>query len=124
MNYNLRPLKATDLFSIANILGKAGLKNFAPVFKEMTQSSNKAPASTDEDATEIGMEFAFAIAGILAENINKVETDLFKFLASVAQVPVNVVQNATPAEFAQLITDVVSMPDFKDFFSLATARLK
>lgn len=115
MATELRSLKATDLFTIAGIIGKIGLKDFGSILKTDNDS---------DDVEEIGLEVGLNIAGVVAENLDKCEDQIFKFLASVSNQSVNNVKNLPPVEFFDLVIAVFSMPDFKDFFTRASQLFK
>lgn len=120
MAFELRALKATDLFSLAKIIGKIGLREFGELFKE----ANIGQDLVEGNEESIGMEIGFAFAGILAENLEVCEDDLFKFLGNLTNEKPQTIKDCSPADFIDLIIAVVQLQDFKDFLQRASQFAK
>ena len=97
MEFNLRPLKSTDLFAMVRILNGIGfdkLKECINVSK-INEARKKLSAEENKDdvIAEIGIEVVTSIAGVLLENIPTIETDLYNFMGSVANMKTKEVAN-------------------------------
>lgn len=111
--WELRALKASDLFPLAGIIGKLGLKELGGHFAQFTE---------DEEPDTMGI--VVAIASVIAENAEAVEDDVYKFLASLAGVKPKTVGDLPPAEFVSLIEAVVTLDGFSDFFNQVSKFVK
>ena len=58
----------------------------------------------------------FDIAGIVISNIPEAEADIQKFIASLTGLNVMQVKALPLADYGEIILDVVTNEDFKDFF--------
>ena len=123
----LRRLQATDLFSMVKILNGIGLKNFKDVIdtdkiKEMRKSINDDNA--EQVVSDIGMNVVMSVLSVILENLPSVETDLYNFVGSVANMKAKDVAKMDAIEFIDLITAIFQKEEFKDFFKRASKLIK
>ena len=123
MEFTLRRMTSADIFPICTIIKKIGIDEVkkivnSPEMREMIGKGDKV------DATSIGMSFMLDVASLVVGNIPKIETDLYKFLASMTKMSEKELRDISPADFLDLIIAVVKHEDFKDFFSRASQLLK
>ncbi|MDQ9831246.1 hypothetical protein RFX70_20900, partial [Acinetobacter baumannii] len=78
-----------------------------------------ANGSKNVDIADIGIMVAVDIAGIILENYENVQDQLFSWLASVAGKEKPEIESLSLAEFAELLYCVVQKEEFKDFFKVA-----
>ena len=116
-NYELRKLEAKDIAPMASIINKIGWKQFKDAF----QSVN---AKEMTDLTSVGMTVAFDIVGIVLANYEKCQADVFSFLASLSGLKVKQIESLSPAEFAEMVIDVVRKEEFTDFFMVVSKLFK
>lgn len=125
-NYELRPLVASDMGSICKIITAIGVRQFKECFnidqfKEMVSKEDKEE-DKEEDKTEsfdieaIGLNIVFDAAGIIIANIPKAESEIQAFLASLTGMPITVIKNIPFADYGEMIIDVVTKEEFRDFF--------
>ena len=120
-NYELRKLEAKDIAPMASIINKIGWKQFKETFK---QSDIKADKDGMIDLTALGMAVGFDIVGIVMANYEKCQADIFGFLASLSGLKVKQIESLSPAEFAEMVIDVVQKEEFKDFFMVVSKLFK
>lgn len=113
MSFELRELKAGDLFPLAGIIGKLGLKELGSQFSQFT-----------EDSEPDVMEIVMAVASTIAENAETVEDDVYKFLASLSGLKPKEVSELNPGEFVSLIEATVKLEGFTDFFDQVSKFIK
>lgn len=107
-NYELRPLVASDMGAICKIISAIGIRQFKECFKiEDFKEGN---------AEQVGFGVVFDIAGIIISNIPKAEKEIMAFLSSVTGWKVCVLEAMPIADYGELIIEVVTKDDFKDFF--------
>lgn len=107
-NYELRPLVATDMGAICKIISAIGIRQFKDCFKlEDFEGVN---------IEEVGFGVVFDLAGIVIANIPKAEEEIQTFLASVTGMKLSDVKKMPFADYGELIIEVVTKDDFKDFF--------
>ena len=123
----LRRLQATDLFSMVKILNGIGLKNFKDVIdtdkiKEMRKSINDDNA--EQVVSDIGMNVVMSVLSVILENLPSVETDLYNFVGSVANMKAKDVAKMDMGEFMDILITIIQKEEFKDFFKRASKLIK
>ena len=123
----LRKLQATDLFSMVKILNGIGLKNFKDVIdtdkiKEMRKSINDDNA--EQVVSDIGMNVVMSVLSVILENLPSVETDLYNFVGSVANMKAKDVAKMDIGDFMDLLISIAKKEEFKDFFKRASKLIK
>lgn len=121
MKYELRTLNASDIFPMSTILSKIGIGEFKHCF-EPSEIKKMMGAKGNEAA--VGMGIMFEVSNIVLTNLHKCETDVFRFLGSVANVDADEIKNLPLADFAELIVELIQKPEFKDFFSVVSRLFK
>lgn len=108
--YTLRQLKSTDIVPFAKILKNIGVKEFSSLYgkyKDLGEEEAQAAAMMD-------------IIGIVLENIEKCEVDIYKFMSGVSGLKIKELENLSPGEFMQIMVDIKEAPEFTDFFKVAS----
>ena len=123
----LRKLQATDLFGMVKILNGIGLKNFKDVIdtdkiKEMRKSINDDNA--EQVVSDIGMNVVMSVLSVILENLPSVETDLYNFVGSVANMKAKDVAKMDIGDFMDLLISIAKKEEFKDFFKRASKLIK
>ena len=123
----LRRLQATDLFSMVKILNGIGLKNFKDVIdtnkiKEMRKSINDDNA--EQAVSDIGINVVMSVLSVILENLPSVETDLYNFIGSVANMKAKDVAKMDIGDFMDLLISIAKKEEFKDFFKRASKLIK
>ena len=123
----LRRLQATDLFSMVKILNGIGLKNFKDVIdtdkiKEMRKSINDDNA--EQVVSDIGMNVVMSVLSVILENLPSVETDLYNFIGSIANMKAKDVAKMDIGDFMDLLISIAKKEEFKDFFKRASKLIK
>ena len=123
----LRRLQATDLFSMVKILNGIGLKNFKDVIdtdkiKEMRKSINDDNA--EQVVSDIGINVVMSVLSVILENLPSVETDLYNFVGSVANMKSKDVAKMDIGDFMDLLISIAQKEEFKDFFKRASKLIK
>ena len=123
----LRRLQATDLFGMVKILNGIGLKNFKDVIdtnkiKEMRKSINADNA--EQVVSDIGMNVVMSVLSVILENLPSVETDLYNFIGSIANMKAKDVAKMDIGDFMDLLISIAQKEEFKDFFKRASKLIK
>lgn len=125
--HELRPLQARDLFAFATILKKIGVRQFQGVLNaEAVKEAIDAMGDdrSEEAVADVGASVFFEAAGILLENVDRAETDIYRLLASLSGMTAEEVQCLPLGEFADMLVDVFKSPGFGDFFKAASRLLR
>lgn len=123
----MRMLKSTDIFPMVQILNKIG---FSEIRDIITPEKLTGLLSDDDQedsvdlSTILGFNLIFEIATIILKNLTKCKDDLYSFLSDVSEKSVKELEDQTPAEFLQLIIDVLKKPEFGDFFKVVSNFIK
>lgn len=117
--FEIRELKATDVFKLTSILSKIGVKNFKELLTQERLNELKG-----ENKQAASMQLVIDVLDILLENIDKCEDLLYKFFASLIDLSVKEVKDLSAAEFMSLAYDVFTSEGFLDFFKAALRSQK
>ena len=123
----LRRLQATDLFGMVKILNGIGLKNFKDAInineiKEMRK--NITGENEVEVISDIGMNVVMSALTVILEHLPAVETDLYNFVGSIANMKAKDVAKMDVGEFMDLLISIAQKEEFKDFFKRASKLIK
>lgn len=124
--YTLGKFKATDVFVMATMLSKIGLGKMADglgkdnILKIIAENKGK---KKEDVAALTGMQMMLQIAEIILANLDKCETEIFKLLSSVTGASIDELRELDAEVFAELIIEVIQLPQFKDFFKVASRLL-
>ena len=127
MEYEMRKLQATDIFSVVKILNGIGLKNVKEAinFEEI----NKIRKGLTEDnadviTSQVGLNVVMSLATVIIENLPKVENELYNFIGSVIDVKAKDVAKMDMGEFMDVLITIIQKEEFKDFFKRASQLIK
>ena len=113
MEYELRELNAADLGTVCKIITGIGVRQFKSCFK----LSDFKDIKKNDNIEQIGFDVFFDLVGIVMSNFEKVEEDIQKFLASLTGTKLADIKKLSLADYGELIIQVVTKKEFKDFFS-------
>ena len=127
MEYNMRNLQATDIFSVVKILNGIGLKNIKESidFEEINKI-RKVMTEDNADAvtSQVGVNVVMSIATVILENLPNVESDLYNFIGIVIDMKAKDVAKMDMGEFMDLLIAIIQKEEFKDFFKRASKLIK
>ena len=131
MEYNMRNLQATDIFSVVKILNGIGLKNIKESidFEEINKIRKCMTEDNSEDNSEkvysqVGVKVVMSIATVILENLPNVESDLYNFIGSVIDMKAKDVAKMDMGEFIDVLITIIQKEEFKDFFKRASKLIK
>ena len=131
MEYEMRNLQATDIFSIVKILNGIGLKNIKEAInieeinkirKGMTEDN--AEDNSEKVYSQVGVKVVMSIATVILENLPKIENDLYTFVGSVIGIKTKDVAKMDMGEFMDVLITIIQKEEFKDFFKRASKLIK
>ena len=127
MEYNMRNLQATDIFSVVKILNGIGLKNIKESidFEEINKI-RKVMTEDNADAvtSQVGVNVVMSIATVILENLPNVESDLYNFIGSVIDMKAKDVAKMDMGDFMDVLITIIQKKEFKDFFKRASKLIK
>lgn len=126
MKLTIRKLNAKDLFRMANILNKIGIGELKKVISADKIASLASQKDINQDAltTIVGANVIFDVVGIVINNLDKAEKDIFAFLANVTNKTPEEIENLDMGEFMDLLVAIFKKDEFKDFFKRASMFAK
>ena len=131
MEYNMRSLQASDIFSVVKILNGIGLKNVKEAINvdEINNIRKRMMEDNSEDNSEnvysqVGINVVMSIATVILENLPKVENDLFNFVGSIIGIKAKDVAKMDMGEFMDVLISIIQKEEFKDFFKRASKLIK
>ena len=127
MEYTMRNLQATDIFSVVKILNGIGLKNIKEAIN-LDEINNLRKGMTEDNAdvitSQVGLNVVMSIATIILENLPNVESDLYNFIGSVIDMKAKDVAKMDMGDFMDLLITIIQKEEFKDFFKRASKLIK
>ena len=123
--YTLRGLQSQDVFRFAAIIKKIGFAEIKGAFSAPeVQAAIADMQDGDGDAAleRVGLAVITDVVGIVLDNLDKVEDDIYRELASLSGMDAEQIKTLPIDVFADMIVDVFKKEEFKDFFK-AAARL-
>lgn len=127
MEYKMRNLQATDIFSVVKILNGIGLKNIKESI-DFEEINKIRKCMTEENAdvisSQVGLNIVMSVATVIIENLPKVEDDLYTFVGSVIGVKAKDVAKMDMGEFIDVLITIIQKEEFKDFFKRASKLIK
>ena len=127
MEYEMRKLQATDLFSVVKILNGIGLKNVREAIN-IDEINNVRKGMTKDNSevitSQIGLNVVMSIATVILENLPKIENDLYNFIGSVIDMKPKDVAKMDMGDFMDVLITIIQKEEFKDFFKRASKLIK
>lgn len=127
MEYTMRNLQATDIFSVVKILNGIGLKNIKESI-DFEEINKIRKCMTEENAdvisSQVGLNVVMSVATVIIENLPKVENDLYNFIGSVIGVKAKDVAKMDMGDFMDVLIAIMQKEEFKDFFKRASKLIK
>ena len=127
MEYTMRNLQATDIFSVVKILNGIGLKNVKEAidFEEINKiRKGMTEENADVISSQVGLNVVMSLTTVIIENLPKVENDLYNFIGSVIDVKAKDVAKMDMGEFMDVLITIIQKEEFKDFFKRASKLIK
>ena len=127
MEYNMRNLQATDIFSVVKILNGIGLKNIKESidFEEINKiRKGMTEDNADAVTSQVGVNVVMSIATVILENLPNVESDLYNFIGSVIDMKAKEVAKMDMGEFMDILVTIIQKEEFKEFFKRASKLIK
>ena len=127
MEYEMRNLQATDIFSVVKILNGIGLKNIKECidFEEINKiRKGMTEDNADAVTSQVGVNVVMSIATVILENLPNVESDLYNFIGSVIDMKPKDVAKMDMGDFMEVLVTIIQKEEFKDFFKRASKLIK
>ena len=131
MEFEIRELKARDIAPMCRIASKIGIKQIADVFSDgslkgivaASGAGDEDGSTAKEKAERVGLSLMTELASVVCANFDKADTELFRFLASMAGMKEKEVSELSLADAFDLATAVFMSEGFSDFFKRVQASL-
>ena len=131
MEYEMRNLQASDIFSVVKILNGIGLNNVKEAINieeineiRKTMTEDNSEDNSEKVYSQVGVKVVMSITTVILENLPKVENDLYTFVGSVIGVKPKDVAKMDMGEFMDLLIAIIQKEEFKDFFKRASKLIK
>ena len=127
MEYEMRKLQATDIFSVVKILNGIGLKNVKEAinFEEINKiRKGMTEDNADVISSQVGLNVVMSLATVIIENLPKVENDLYNFIGSIIDMKPKDVARLDMGDFMDILITIIQKEEFKDFFKRASKLIK
>ena len=126
MTFELRNLKADDMFLMFRILSKIGFSDMKETLtpekvKEIT-SAFKQGENGEDMSTFLGFNIMFSAVEIITKNLPSCKNEIYSMLASLSGMTATEIADLDMVTFTEMVIAVVRKEEFKDFFK-AVAKL-
>lgn len=118
--YALRKLETLDIAPMASILSKIGIKEIKGCFSTVLTDGK----TTEESIAAVGAAVVFEMAGVILGNYEKCQNDIFRFLSSLSGMDMKQIESLPLDTFAEMVIDVISKEEFKDFMKVVSKLFK
>ena len=123
--YELRELKADDLFAMLKIINKIGVKEARECFNSIEVKQALAADGKDEAfLSAVGMQVMFEVVNLIVSRLPECKEELYTFLSSLSGMKTKEIADMSMVDFYDMIMDVVQHPNFKDFFQRLVGSFK
>ena len=128
-NFKLRALGSKDVFSMARIIGKIGISNFKKCFdsaevKQAIASLSEEDKKNDNGLTAVGAMVMLEVADVLISHLPDCEKEIYNFLSDLSGLNVAIIRDMPPADFFEMVVEVIKKPEFGDFLKVASKLFK
>lgn len=96
MEYTLRKVNATDIFTVTTIISKIGIREFKSCLKgedtinligSLFDKEDETKQDNDAALSAVGISVVFDIVGVVLGNLEKCKDDIFNLLSSLSNIP-------------------------------------
>lgn len=129
MEYNLRKVNATDIFTVTTIISKIGIREFKSCLKgEETINlisnlfNNEEKQNNDAALSAVGISVVFDIVGVMLGNMEKCKDDIFNLLSSLSNIPKKEIATLDGEVFMDMLFAAIS-DNSKVFIGVASKLL-
>ena len=131
MQYEMRSLQASDIFSVVKILNGIGLNNVKEAINieeineiRKTMTEDNSEDNSEKVYSQVGVKVVMSITTVILENLPKVENDLYTFVGSVIGVKAKDVAKMDMGDFMDVLISIIQKEEFKDFCKRASKLIK
>lgn len=122
--YEFRKLNSTDIFPMAALINKIGIRRFKEAFQNDDFKNALTDENSDDALEKLGMGVVFDIVGIILEALPSCKDDIYNMLTSVSSTEREELEKMTPADFFEMIVDFIKKPELADFMKVASKLFK
>ncbi len=132
MEFNFRPVNASDIAPMCVIINKIGIENFSRCFENeelfnlirTTKSKNDGEGKKNT-VTVAGIKVAMDLASVITANLPKCELEIFTLLGSVSQdYDAKQVRELPLGTFVKFLKAFFQNEEFKGFIEVASELFK
>ena len=120
MNYEIRDFKSKDIFPMAKIISKIGVKEF----KQCFESDAVRAMIKGGDANAIGVAIALDVGGVIISHLPDAEKEIYMFISNMTGLKQKELEDCGLAEFAEMLVAIFKKEDFVDFISVVSKLFK
>lgn len=117
--YDLRKLKSDDIFTLCTLIKHLGIKDLKKVF-----NVSGLVSGGQVDVEAIGADIAIELLELIVTRLPECKDEIYEFASSASGMTVERIADLSMVEFGELVYEIITCPDFKDFFRLAQRFLK
>lgn len=115
--YKFRDLNSTDVFTMARLVSKIGIKNFESIFDAEGFNDIVNGEHTEDDYIKVGAKAILGVADTIIERLCDCEKEIYEVLEKTSNLTLKQIQELKPNIFINMIYDFVNKEEIPDFFN-------
>lgn len=115
--YEFRDLNSTDVFTMARLVSKIGIKNFESIFDAEGFNDIANGEHTEDDCIKVGAKAILGVADTIIERLCDCEKEIYEVLEKTSNLTLKQIQELKPNIFINMIYDFVNKEEIPDFFN-------
>lgn len=115
--YEFRDLNSTDVFTMARLVSKIGIKNFESIFDAEGFNDIVNGERTEDDYIKVGAKAILGVADTIIERLCDCEKEIYEVLEKTSNLTLKQIQELKPNIFINMIYDFVNKEEIPDFFN-------
>lgn len=113
--YEFRKLNATDIFTMARLVSKVGVKTFEGIF-DINGLVDVNGERSEQDIIEVGAKAILGIADTIIDRLCACEREIYEVLEKTSNLTLKEIQELAPDVFVDMIYDFVKKEELPDFY--------
>ena len=131
MEYTLRKVNATDIFTVTTIISKIGIREFKSCLKgedtinlisSLFSNEDETKQNNDAALSAVGISVVFDIVGVVLGNMEKCKDDIFNLLSNLSNIPKNEIATLDGEVFMDMLLTAIQ-DNSKVFIGVASKLL-
>lgn len=124
-SYEFRTLCAEDIFPLATLISKLGIKDVANCFgdENVKNAMQKKYEDEEEEKRIVGIQVITSVLGLVLKNFPNAKSEIYTLLSASTGIKIDELKTMGLSEFTEMIIDYFKQEGMIDFFKVALKYL-